>query len=455
MPAFSATVVDSNQRSASPFEVQGADRRQTSVNLLFRILVTILPLTAKSALPEPILPQGVGVNIHFTRGHQPDLDMIAAAGFRVVRMDFGWAGIERKKGEYDWAAYDELTGNLEKRGIQPYYILDYSNPLYEEAVVSKNAITGKEQKDLASPQRPESLATFARWAATAAKRYAGRRIIWEIWNEPNITFWKPRPNVQQYTALALATLKAIREADPNAIVAGPATSEVPLPFLEEFFKSGVLEDLDAVSVHPYRSYKKPPETVVDEYKKLRALIERYAPAKKRNMPILSGEWGYASHTKGVSVQTQANFIVRQQLANLLAGVPVSIWYDWKNDGTDSAEREHNFGTVTQNLEPKPAYIALQSMTRELAGFHIERHCATGNTNDFVLELTDGKSRKLAAWTVADAHTITLPLKGNSAERVGVCSRDGGRRLAKIEDGKLMLELSGSPSYIDIRGWRLN
>jgi len=301
--------------------VEEGRQRQTSVNLLFRILLTIFPLTAIGQLPELVLPQGVGVNIHFTRGHHRDLDMMAAAGFRAVRMDFGWAGIERKKGEYDWSAYDELTTNLEKRGIQPYYILDYSNGLYEETVVTKNPITGKEHKDVASPQRPESVAAFARWAAAAARRYAGRRVIWEIWNEPNITFWKPKPEVRQYTALALATIKAIREADPNAIVVGPATSEVPVPFLEEFFKSGVLEHLDAVSVHPYRNYSKPPETAVDDYKKLRALIERYAPAAKKNMPILSGEWGYASHTKGVSLEMQANFIVRQQLANLSPGCP--------------------------------------------------------------------------------------------------------------------------------------
>src|SRR5437016_7858018 len=80
-------------------------------------------------LPEPVLPAGVGVNIHFTTGHEKDLDLIAAAGFRFIRMDFGWGGVERKKGEYDWSAYDGLTANLDKRGLRAIYILDYSNSL--------------------------------------------------------------------------------------------------------------------------------------------------------------------------------------------------------------------------------------------------------------------------------------------------------------------------------------
>ena len=59
-----------------------------------------LASTAAAAdLPRPVVPEGVGVNIHFNRGHEADLDLIAAAGFKVVRMDLGWAGIERTPGQ--------------------------------------------------------------------------------------------------------------------------------------------------------------------------------------------------------------------------------------------------------------------------------------------------------------------------------------------------------------------
>ena len=415
------------------------------------ILLSFFTAAAAMAadIPELTLPQGVGVNIHFTRGHERDLDLIAAAGVKFIRMDFGWAGTERQKGEYNWSAYDELTANLEKRGLRAIYILDYSNPLYEETVVSRNPITGKEQKDVASPQHPESVAAFARWAGAAAKHFSGRRIIWEIWNEPNITFWKPKPDVRQYTALALATAKAVRAADPNATIIGPATSEVPVKFLEEFFAGGALEQLDAVSVHPYRSYSKGPETAAEDYAKLRVLIEKHAPKPaKREMPIISGEWGYSTFTnKGVVLETQAAFLVRQQLANLHAGVPISIWYDWKNDGPDPAEREHNFGTVTHNLQPKPAYIALQTLTRELSGYQIEKRLATGNTNDWVLLFNKGAERKLAAWTTAESHPATIEgLNFRSANSVSGNSKPGDAKLAK---GYLSFTLTALPQYVTL------
>jgi hypothetical protein len=390
----------------------------------------LVALKASAAgLPEPVIPAGVGVNIHFVKGHSEDLDLIAAAGFKWVRMDFVWEGIERKEGEYDWSAYEELTAALEKRGLGAVYILDYSNPLYEEKVGSINPLTHAEQRGIASPQRPESVAAFARWAAASARHFAGKPILWEIWNEPNITFWKPAPDAAQYSRLALATCRAIRETEPKATIIGPACSTFDWRFLETFLNSGVLEYLDAVSVHPYRSPETAPETAGADYERLGKLIQKCAGnGRGKGLPIVSGEWGYSSNTQGVSEETQAAFIARQQLANLLNGVPLSIWYDWKNDGPDPGENEHNFGTVTQDLKPKSAYLAIQTLTRELAGFRILRRLPSA-PQDYILECGNNSGvRKLAAWTSGQTHSVTN----------------------EISTGRVVLELSELPKYKMVR-----
>jgi hypothetical protein len=98
-----------------------------------------------------------GVNIHFTTGHEKDLDMIAAAGIKFIRMDFVWQNTEHTKGIYDCSAYDELTTNLKNRGLRALYILDYSNSLYEPEVGSKDPVTGEAQKGIAAPCHPESV----------------------------------------------------------------------------------------------------------------------------------------------------------------------------------------------------------------------------------------------------------------------------------------------------------
>lgn len=391
-----------------------------------------------------------GVNIHFVTGHEEDLDMIAAAGFKFIRMDFKWNSTERERGVYDWSGYDELTSNLEKRGLSALYILDYSNPLYEETVESVNPINGKVRQTVASPQHPESVEAFARWSAAAAEHYRGKNIIWEIWNEPNIFFWSPKPDVKQYTTLAIATANAIREKVPDASIIGPATSQVPLSFMETFFSSGVLAYLDAVSVHPYRNYSKSPETAATDYRELRKLIERYAPAGKKEMPIISSEWGYSTYTEGISFETQAEYIVRMQMSNCLNDIPLSIWYDWMDDGIDPEEREHNFGTVTNDLNPKPAYQAAQVMNHQLEGYQLIHRIDVSNDNDYVLLFrNDNNNYQISTWTTEKPHTISIKTDLSVIQGVSVVDGYGNALEMNMEDGHLLIILEGMPQYISL------
>ena len=420
--------------------------------------MALLPLWAAAAeIPRPVLPAGVGVNIHFVTGHEQELDLIAAAGFKFVRMDFHWETIERRKGQYDWAGYEKLLANLDKRGLRAILILDYSHPLYERAVTSPDPLSHVPRRATASPQNPESVAAFARWAAASARHFRGRHVLWEIWNEPNGNFWAPRPDAGQYTALALATARAVREADPRATIIGPASSGFPWEFLETFLKSGVLEYLDAVSVHPYRNPHKAPETAAADYARLRSLVERYAPASKREqLPILSGEWGYSSFTHGVSLETQAAFAARQQLSNLLNGVPLSIWYDWQNDGPDPNENEHNFGTVLPDLTPKPAYTAIRTLTHELRGYRIVRQVACPGGEDYLLVCAGpGYRKKLVAWTLGEPHQVRVPITLFGRNRLSGTTSDGTCFKSRIDSGRLLLDLTPAPQYVDLRGAALN
>ena len=66
--------------------------------LLALFALGIVPASARpNALPPPVVPQCVGVNIHFTGQPKLDLDGLARGGFGWVRMDFFWSDIEKTK----------------------------------------------------------------------------------------------------------------------------------------------------------------------------------------------------------------------------------------------------------------------------------------------------------------------------------------------------------------------
>ena len=386
---------------------------------------------AASSLPELTIPDGFGVNIHFT-GDPQDLDLIRDGGFRVIRMDFSWSGIERQKGVYDFekAGYDALTAGCLKRGIRIIYILDYSNRLYEPEHSVRTEAGRK---------------AFAAFAAAAARRYAGKGILWEFWNEPNIKqFWSPQPDVENYCKLVEEAAPLIRKADPSGILLAPATSGIPFGWLENCFKQGLLQWIDALSVHPYRAQA--PETVLKDYDRLRKLIEQYAP-QGRQIPIISGEWGYSNinwDKKRLPDEQQARYLARMFLINLYQKVPVSIWYDWKNDGADPNEREHHFGTVGRDLKPKAAYLAARSLSATLAGYRIEKQLAPSNEKDIVYLLSKGRRRALALWTTDTDHEMTLPFKASEGTLVDML---GQSKHISWQTDQLRLAISGSPQYL--------
>ena len=414
------------------------------ITLLILVAATI-PSMAAVRLPDLTVPNGFGVNIHF-RGEPRDLDLICDAGLKFIRMDLTWSGVERQKGVYDFdkTGYDALTTGCTRRGIRILYILDYSNRLYES---DRSVRTEQGRK------------AFADFAEAAAKRYKGKGILWELWNEPNLRhFWSPQPSADDYCKLVEETAPRIKKADPSGLIVAPATSGIPFGWLEECFKKGLLKWLDVLSVHPYRS--KPPETVIADYDKLRKLIKQYAPADKK-LPIISGEWGYSNinwNKTRLSNEQQAQFLVREFLINLSERIPVSIWYDWKNDGTNPNEREHNFGTVTHDLKPKKAYLAAKTLSSTLLSYSINQRLDLGSDKDFAFRLKGFPFRKkmakwgpkkntnqaIALWTMGKKHEAELPIGPGEGTLIDML---GGKTRLSWKTNILKLTISQSPQYL--------
>lgn len=423
------------------------------------LLLTLFGLNAgEVGLPKAGTLDGVGVNIHFTHAKPGELELLAAGGFRFVRMDFFWEGIEKEKGVYDFAAYDHLMADLDRLGLRAYFILDYGHRLYDGGQ---------------SPHTDEGRAAFCAFVKATMQRFAGRGIVWEMWNEPNHgMFWKPVPKVDDYVKLALAVGETVREVAPKEVLVGPTTSEIDLPFLEACFKGGCLSLWDAVSVHPYRQSL--PESVAEEYRTLRQLITRHAPrpivqdpngprdlagfsqGDPKHLPILSGEWGYTSAKSkhgGFTEEQQASYLTRQWLSNIANGVPISIWYDWHDDGDDRSNPEHNFGTVRRPYregqdevyEPKPAYIAAKTLTSVLKGYEFSKALALKD-DEHVLLFAKGDLLRLAVWTSAkESRTVAIPA---SPGRFRVTDHLG-KELSELaaDDKGLTLTLTGAVQYL--------
>lgn len=337
------------------------------------------------ALPGADIVDGFGIDVHFnwSAPDAPEWQRFTEGGFRLVRTDFLWQQIEKSAGVYDFSKFDHLLSLYDASHIRTIGILAYGNSLYDGGQ---------------PPRTDADRKAFAAYAAALALHFKGRGVIWEIWNEPNShTFWKPTPNADDYALLAIAAAKAIRAADPDAIILAPASSHFSWQFYRAAFQHGLLHYVDAVSVHPYRDSA--PETALSDYAMLRRLIGAYTVAGDPVRPIVCSEWGYSTYNGGVSPDRQAAYMARIWLTNVEAGVRGSIFYDWRNDGhSNPADPEQNFGTVATDLTPKPAYAMAQTLIRALDGYRFVHRLPAASLTDHSLLFRKGDALTVVSWS---------------------------------------------------------
>jgi hypothetical protein len=399
--------------------------------------------------PEPIgISEAFGVNVNFIDPNPAEIKMIADAGFHWIRTDFKWELTELERGKYDFTRYEPLVSELGQQNLRALFILDYGNPLYTQGM---------------SVRTPAAREAFARWAVAAAKHFAGRGIIWEVFNEPNHPiFWPPQPNVNEYTALATAVAKAFQSEAPNEKLIGPATSGIEINFLKSCFAAGLLDQWSAVSIHPYRQTD--PESVASDYAALRETIDRYKiPTGRdgervtngdRTPDVISGEWGYSTAWRGMNEQKQAALLARQFLTNIANGIPLSIWYDWQDDGSNPSEAEHHFGLMRYRserskelLEAKPAYLAAKTLIANLRGLVFQERLIVGSDDDYVLVFSKGSERRYAAWTTSPTpHRVMIPQVTGSFNVTRLTGESGGTIAATR--GTLSIDLTTSPRYLN-------
>ena len=409
-----------------------------SLSVAFASVLLAARCTCAPVDLDGTIPGSIGVNIHFLDPRPGEMQMLASAGVRWVRMDFSWDSTERAAGQYDFSAYDRLVSTLASYKISPYFILDYTNKLYDNGL---------------SPSTEEGRQAFAKWASAAVVHFRGRGIIWEMYNEPNIRFWRPKPNAHDYILLALEVGEAIRAVAPQEAYVGPATSLVDFSFLAACFKAGLLNYWSGVSVHPYR--QRDPESVAEEFHTLQHVIAAFFPSGKP-VPVIAGEWGYSStwKWKGMDEAKQGKLLPREYLSNLALGVPLTIWYDWHDDSADAKDPESHFGIVhfpyaadaRSVYSPKPAYLALKTLTGILDGYRFSRRLPVGGADDYVLQFSKGTEVRIAAWTTSSStRTLTIPdLEGQFS-----ITDHLGQSLKHVnaEKGKFEITLTDALQYV--------
>lgn len=171
--------------------------------------------------PKPNAFDGLGIAV--PEGPTPeDLDLMRQIGAKYVRCDIPWRFVEKQTGVFDFEAYDSIVDETAKRGQRVVFILDYGHPSY----------TGGPMR---GPATPEQRDAFVNYAKAVIGRYQGKGVLWEIYNEPNLTqFWAPKANIDEYAALAIQVATMVRNLYPQEWLISGGLSTFDWPSFENW-----------------------------------------------------------------------------------------------------------------------------------------------------------------------------------------------------------------------------
>lgn len=304
-----------------------------------------------------------------------------AAGSRWDRFDFRWDVIEPSDNAFNFAPHTNVVAIDRAHGLNTVGIL-WGTPAWAAApgcstqqLAQRSDIPGHPQ---AAPQSitgtsacpPRDLALWYDYVYQVVAHFKADVHVWEIWNEPDLSwFWIGTP--AQYADLLETGYLAAKAADPTATVlfgglaywGNPAFSTQVLNALAAKPGSAAHNGyFDALSLHLYYSVYTP----YDVSRSLRqATSDRVGPhplwITELGVPIwnehLSAPYAYSA-----TAEEAAAHVLEAYAEARAAGVEKVFYFRLHDDAANMGER---FGLTRDDASIRPAYVAYQVAARYL------------------------------------------------------------------------------------------
>lgn len=333
----------------------GSPSRLLRTALLVAGMLATMAIAASGAAASPVY-RGAQVHSLETWAVSVDqmnreLDALHSAGANAVRVDVNWSALEPAQGQYSpsyLARLDAFMAGANQRGL---------------AVIATVACTpawasaGGQWND--APSRPSDYGNVAEFLAG---RYGTKLAALEAWNEPNVNNNLVAADLPAaYTAMVEAFFAGARQGNPQVPVLMGSLSYADLSFLRALYAHGIKGHYDGVSVHPYADGADPADLqVTHSFLGGIESLHRAQALAADNTPVWVTEFGWPTGTsRGANSQRDSAAYVAKAF-RLLDSVPYvrgATVYQLRDMATDPSNPEDNFGLLSQNFTPRPAYVA--------------------------------------------------------------------------------------------------
>ncbi len=370
------------------------------------LAVTLLPATPAEASAH----RRVGPSFFGLHDSSPTSWPRAQVGqIRLWDSGVSWREIETAKGRYDFARLDSQVAAARSHHAKVLLVLGQS-PRFHSRHPHKWGSYGR---------GAASMPTKASWidyVYTVVRRYRGRHVDYQVWNEANVAgYWNG--SARQMAKLTRWTARVVANNDPRAKVVAPALATRltgQRRWLRTFYATRVggkrvASYVDAVSLNLYPLPKQGPEHSMRLLGAVRSMLSRAGVHK----PIWNTEINYGllggGTARNIKRGKEAAFVGRTLVLNAQYDVKRMFWYGW--DLQHLANTQLTFADGTTKTRAGVAYdVARGWLLRTRT-----RGCARDQRGTWTCELRYARGTKRIYWN--PSHKATVRAVRSATRRV--------------------------------------
>ncbi|MEO6848905.1 MAG: hypothetical protein ABI443_14265 [Chthoniobacterales bacterium] len=271
---------------------------------------------------------------------------------------------------------------------------------------------------------------------------------------PYVLNEKEKENYAKLTELATKTAQLFRKEHPETKI---HLGNGGLPFLEEFFRNKFPAELFDTAGNEAASFMRFPETQPPDGVANNAsiwmdrqLLDAYGYKDKGLSQCY--EVTYPSTNPGnLSYQTESDYFIRNILHSMAWKMPkirIGVITDVGNSYYYGNWGASGFFLRYPNMTPKPAALAIATITRVLDGAQFENYIETGSDSAYLLQFKKkDNSSVLAYWVVRGSRDYAITLDG--AKEITQVAETGASQNLTPQAGKITVTATASPAYLEL------
>lgn len=354
---------------------------------------------------------------------KPFAQMLRLAGIPWVRERLSWGEVEKEPGKFEWGRYQTTADALKAEGIHVYQIW-HDSP-------------GWTRPSKPNTLCPDDLRTVYRFTKTAAQHFASQIEAWEVWNEPDIFFWRDLSD--RFAGFQKAAYLGLKDGNPKAMALQGSLCIGVSNFANNVFESDIGHYFDVFNWHIYNVPSAYPPTLGGYNDILRRcrLDGRPAWLTEAGVRIMGTEGEGKRLLNADDQRKQCRFVPPSVVMSLVAGNDKHFFFVLP----DYLENGVQFGSLRPDLTPYPSFVALSAAANFLG---LSEHVGEYKADGLIAHLfSTPRGNMLVMW--ADKETeLTVPTEQRAVQIADIF---GDVRDAPAENGTVRVKVGQEAVYL--------